>query len=601
MTPSTPAASDEIAAWSQSGPPRSRAHGDVYFSADDGLGEARTVFLEGCGLPQAWRGRRSFCVGELGFGAGLNIAALLQLWRRSRDPDARLHVFTVEEDLLTAAEAARALSTWLELEEVAAALTDQWPGRVRGFRRIDLPQFGATVDVAQMEAAEALQAWSGAADAWFLDGFSPARDPRIWREAVLALVAARSAPGARAATYTVAGAVRRGLVQAGFEVERRPGHGPKRERLEARLASRPQAEPQAPSVAIIGAGIAGASIARAFAALGAQPLVFDARRPGAGASGVPAALTAPRLDAGLAAPAQLFAQAAARAHALYALAPGAILSRGVVQLAAGDRDVERFSRIAASQLFEPGVLAPLSPEESSRRLGEPAAAAVEIADALAVDPAAILRNWLDEVRFADVRAVERRDGAWALLDAAGAAVAVADVVCLAAGAAGANLARGLPLTPVRGQASLAVGVTAPAASFGAYIAPAPRGALFGATHERGETDETPREGDHARNVESVARVLPRLGARLGQAPLEAWVGVRAASPDYLPLAGSLQPGLFVLCGLGSRGFCLAPLLAEHIAAQALGAPSPLPAALARLVDPHRFARRAARRGEPRNR
>src|SRR4051812_14219952 len=91
--------------WTGDGQPRSRLYGDVYFSAEDGLAEARAVFLAGCGLPDAWAGRSRFVVGELGFGTGLNIAALIELWTRTREPGAQLHVFSVEAHPISAAEA----------------------------------------------------------------------------------------------------------------------------------------------------------------------------------------------------------------------------------------------------------------------------------------------------------------------------------------------------------------------------------------------------------------------------------------------------------------------------------------------------------------
>ncbi|MEI9965391.1 MAG: FAD-dependent oxidoreductase [Caulobacteraceae bacterium] len=163
---------------------------------------------------------------------------------------------------------------------------------------MDLPGLHAVLDLAVMDVADALEAWDGRADAWFLDGFSPAKNPQMWSEAVLALVAARSAPGARAATFTVAGAVRRGLQAAGFTVSKQPGFGRKAERLEATLPG-PAPRPAPPgTVAIVGAGIAGAALARAFRAQGVEPMVFDARGAAAGASGNPAALVTPRLDAG---------------------------------------------------------------------------------------------------------------------------------------------------------------------------------------------------------------------------------------------------------------------------------------------------------------
>jgi tRNA 5-methylaminomethyl-2-thiouridine biosynthesis bifunctional protein len=200
--------------WTDEGAPRSRRFDDVYFSREGGLAESRAVFLEGCGLPDAWAGRRRFAVGELGFGTGLNVLALLQLWARTRPSGGRLHVFSVEAFPISPDEAARALAVWPELADLAARLLARWP-QAQGVRRIDWPEIGATLDVAVAEAATALRDWDGAADAWFLDGFSPAKNPEMWRDEVFALVQVRSAPGARLATFTVAGVVRRGLALTG--------------------------------------------------------------------------------------------------------------------------------------------------------------------------------------------------------------------------------------------------------------------------------------------------------------------------------------------------------------------------------------------------
>ncbi len=291
------------------------------------------MFLEGCGLPERWAGQPRFCVAELGFGVGRAVAALLELWKRTRPPGGFLSIFSVEAFPVGASEATRALAVWPELAGAAAALTTHWPGEARGFHRIDLPDFAASLDVAILEASEALDQWTSRADAWFLDGFSPARNPQMWTPELLARVAHRSVPGARAASYTVAGQVRRDLAAAGFTVERLSGAGTKRSRLEARLPGRPITPPRLPKVAIIGGGIAGASLARAFTTLGCLAEVIDAVGPGSGASGAPAALVAPRLDAGLGALAALFAQAVRRAIALYDQVAAAVLTRGVVQLA----------------------------------------------------------------------------------------------------------------------------------------------------------------------------------------------------------------------------------------------------------------------------
>ena len=584
-------------AWTEDGLPRSRRFGDVYFSSDDGLAEARAVFLDGCGLPDAWAGRRRFVVGELGFGTGLNIAALLELWRRTRPPGARLHVFSVEAFPIAADEAARALFRWPELADVARLMTARWPARVRGRRRVEFPEFDAVLDLAMLDVAEALDGWSGRADAWFLDGFSPALNPQMWTREVLGLVAARSAPGARAATFTVAGEVRRGLAEAGFSVEKRPGFGRKRERLEARLPGAAE-DPPARRIAIVGGGIAGASAARAVRALGGEPLVFEAAAPGHGGSGNPAALVTPRLDAALGEAAALFAQAFERAVGLYADIEGAVVSHGVLQLAQTERDVERFARIAASDIFAPGALDLLQAEETTRRLGEPAPGALAQTSALVVDPRPILDAWAGQARPARIAALAAGPQGWRLLDPEGREIALADAVIVAAALASRELIEGLPLQPVRGQASWArIEAQVPAAAWGGYVLPMRDGGmLFGATHDRDDAGEEVRAADHVRNLEVLGRALPALAARLADVALEGRASVRAVTPDRLPLAGPAgAEGLFALTGFGSRGFAFAPLLAEHVAALALDAPSPIGRFSAELVEPARFARRAARR------
>lgn len=581
--------------WTDDGQPRSSLFGDVYFSAQDGLAETRAVFLDGCHLPDAWTNRRRFVVGELGFGTGLNIVALLDLWRRSRPRDAQLHIFSIEAFPITAAEARRALSRWPELWDIADLLTARWPGRARGRHRVDLPEFGAILDLSVMEAAEALAEWSGPADAWFLDGFSPALNPQMWSDEVLGLVAQRSAPGARAATFTVAGQVRRGLAAAGFAVDKRPGFGRKRERLEAWLPG-DAADPRARHIAIVGGGVAGAAAARACRALGATAIVIEAERPGAGGSGNPGALVTPRLDAALGDAARLQAQAFGRAVSLYDEVPGAVLSRGVLQFAGDARDAGRFGKIAASDVFEPEALTLLDAEAATARMGEAAPPALDQATSLVIEPAPILAAWTGETVVARVASLERGPEGWRLLDDAGREIARADAVIIAAALGSAGLNPTLALQPVRGQASWTLEkVQVPAAAWGGYVLETRDGLLFGATHDRDDTGVEVRPADHDRNLATLAAALPALHARIASAPLDGRAAIRAATPDRMPLAGELAPGLFALTGFGSRGFSQAPLLAEHVAALAVGAPSPIGRGQAQFIAPDRFARRAARR------
>ena len=275
------------------GRPRSPRFGDVYFQ-EDGLAESRAVYLAGCGLPQAWAGRARFVVAELGFGTGLNMLAVLQAWAATRpSPDARLSLMSVEGFPMPRADAERALAHWPELAALATPLLAAWPDGRRGRRRVAWPELGATLDLVVDEALPAVAGWDGRADAWFLDGFAPAANPAMWTPELLATVATRTAPGGRLASFTVAGAMRRALADAGLEVAKRPGHGRKRERLEARRPDPAPVEGDPGRVVVLGAGIAGAAMARALAAEGVRATVIDAA-DGSEASGFPLALVTPR-------------------------------------------------------------------------------------------------------------------------------------------------------------------------------------------------------------------------------------------------------------------------------------------------------------------
>ncbi len=572
----------------QDGVLRSTLYGDVYFSREGGLAESRMVFLEGCGLPQAWDGRRRFVVAELGFGTGLNIAALLELWSRTRPSGATLHLFSIEAHPMARSDAAAVLESDPDIADAARALLDRWPGMRRGVHRIDLPEFDATLDLAVLEAGEALAQWQGQADAWFLDGFSPASNPAMWRDEVLDLVAARSAPGARAATFTVAGAVRRGLEARGFEIARKPGFGRKRERLEARAPGVAAPDLAPPKVVVIGAGIAGASLARALRALGAETQVVAG--PAQSASGNPAALVMPGWDATANARARFYGAAFARAVQLYDALPEAIISRGAMQVETEPRDPRRLDAVAGQDHFEPGSLERTDASGVGDWLDEPAGpAGLKVGGARVIDPAMITRAWLGEdVTTGEVIALERRGGDWRIILSRGGSID-AEVVVIAAGWGAAALAPQLNLLAVRGQASWSSLADPPAAaSFSAYAIPTRDGVLFGATHDRGDTSVETTVEDHARNLWAISAVHPRLAGRIDIAELQGRAAIRAATPDQMPAAGQVENGLFVLAGLGSRGFCTAPLLAEHLAALIVGTPSPLAREAAGLVDPGRL-------------
>lgn len=220
QTPETPPDLD----WRDDVIPVSRRFDDPYFSLAGGLEETRHVFLAGNDLPA--RLCEGFHVAELGFGTGLNLLALLAAHRGQ----ARMRYTSFEAFPLSAAEMARALRAFPELAEISHGLLDQWAA---GARILHFPNLTARIVVG--DARETLPGWEGRADAWFLDGFSPAKNPELWSADLMRAVAAHTAPGGTFATYTAAGHVRRALAEAGFAVLRSPGFGGKRHMTTGRL------------------------------------------------------------------------------------------------------------------------------------------------------------------------------------------------------------------------------------------------------------------------------------------------------------------------------------------------------------------------------
>lgn len=204
--------------------PVSRQFDDPYFSLAGGLEETRHVFLAGNGLPGRFRG--GFQIAELGFGTGLNLLAVLLAHRGP----GHLHYTSFEAYPMPAADMARAFAAFPDVAEIAEPLLTQWAS---GARELQFPNVTARVIVG--DARETLPRWQGRAQAWFLDGFSPAKNPELWSPELMAEVARHTSPGGTFATYTAAGHVRRALAEAGFTVARVPGFGRKRHMSVGRL------------------------------------------------------------------------------------------------------------------------------------------------------------------------------------------------------------------------------------------------------------------------------------------------------------------------------------------------------------------------------
>lgn len=657
-------------AWDADDTPRSLAFDDHYAARADALAEARHVVLDGLGAPALWTRPGAVVIGETGFGLGVNFLAAWDLWRRTAPGGARLHWLSLEGFPVTREEATRVLSRFPALKDLATRLLAAWPPAIPGLHVLALDD-RVTLTLALGHAEQVLPALSAQVDAWVLDGFAPARNPDMWSPAVLAHVARLSRPGTRLTTFTAAGAVRRGLDDVGFAVSREPGFGTKRDASRATFRGpRPAGAPAfAPGwrgntrpltagarVTVIGAGIAGCALAGALRRRGDLAVTVIDRR-GHPAEALPPRLLGlmePRFDRDPSTADRLHAAALLAAVPRYdALARAGIDPwrgpRGVLSPDRGRRDAA-WRRAVVDRLGWPEDWLRLVDErEASDLAGAPAPG-----DALwhprggCLAPAILLPALLGDTPVvpATVTALEPGGRGWRLLDSRGAAITESDAVVLATASETPALwpAASLPLRPTRGQASLlrAEGPGATprvAVSSGAYVTPAAQDEdgwwrLLGATQtpwrsvERDGDPFTPRDGDDARIRANLAAEWPALAETLaGEATVMALAGLRATTPDHLPLAGPLfdaaalaashgealrkgghaaraiapmgwTEGLWCLTGLGSRGLLTAPLMAEVVAAGLTGTPAALPTDLLAAVHPARFAIRALIRGQP---
>lgn len=218
--------SDQIE-WRDGKVPISTRFDDPFFSLENGVAETEHVFLAGNDLPA--RFKDGFQIAELGFGTGLNLLVAWDAWDKSGCMG-QLQFTSFEAFPLSKEDMAQAHVAFPEFDGKRDLLTEIWQpyGGV-----LNMP--GVRVEVIVGDARDTLRNWDGLADAWFLDGFSPAKNPELWEQKLLDEVAKHTVPYGSAATYTAAGFVRRNLTAAGFSVERTTGYGRKRHMTKARL------------------------------------------------------------------------------------------------------------------------------------------------------------------------------------------------------------------------------------------------------------------------------------------------------------------------------------------------------------------------------
>ncbi|MDR3055111.1 MAG: bifunctional tRNA (5-methylaminomethyl-2-thiouridine)(34)-methyltransferase MnmD/FAD-dependent 5-carboxymethylaminomethyl-2-thiouridine(34) oxidoreductase MnmC [Zoogloeaceae bacterium] len=610
----------------------SERYGDVYHSCHGALEQARHVFLSGNELPARWQGHEQFVILETGFGLGLNFLATWAAWRADPRACLRLHFVSVEKHPFTREDLARAQAHVLrdsrELAPLSATLQNRWPLLVPGIHRIFLDGGRVTLTLIFGDATRELRRLMLAADAFYLDGFSPAKNPDLWSPEICKAIARLAAPGATLATWSVAGHLRAALAANEFALEKRAGFAEKRQMLVGRYRSRkphpyPAPAPDERRAIVIGAGVAGTSVAAALAARGWQVDVLEARdAPGQGASGNLAGVMRPLPSVD-----DNFLARLTRAGFLAALNGLQTLTAAGLPIRWGQTGALHLARDAEHEATQAKAVAGLGlPPEFLRYLDQSAASELLGYPTTRggwyfplggwVQPPSLCRaNLLANaeritlrcpVRVAEIR---REQGAWQALDAQGKVIAAAPHLVMASGIDAPRFAAfsWLPQRAARGQVSWLAAADTPRLDTlicgQGYATPLVDGIrVVGASYLLDDLDTNERAREHAENLHKLNVLLPGFAEHIKPESLRGRVGFRPMSPDRLPIVGAVpdlnarktrrrpptHPGLWCAQGFGSRGIVWSALMADFIASLMGGEPLPLEYDLANAIAPDRF-------------
>ncbi|TKC83526.1 bifunctional tRNA (5-methylaminomethyl-2-thiouridine)(34)-methyltransferase MnmD/FAD-dependent 5-carboxymethylaminomethyl-2-thiouridine(34) oxidoreductase MnmC [Trinickia terrae] len=643
-------------AFRDDGTPFSPAYDDIYHSAVGALAQAHYVFVAGNGLPRRWRERRTFTIVETGFGIGGNFLATWAAWRDDPARPERLHFVSTEkhpfaqQDLKAVHARIVADAT---IAPLARQLADAWPMLVPGMHRLEFEGGRVTLTLAFGDASELLPKLWLRADAFYLDGFSPAKNPDLWSLPVFKSLARLASDGATFATYTCAGHVKRSLEQAGFNWRKVDGFGWKREMLAGEFAPRWRVrrhEPPSPLAVserhaiVIGAGLAGCALTERLAARGWRISLIDRNEAAAReASGNPAGVFHPLISRD-----DSVASRITRAGFLYALRRWSALEQlghsfarstdGLLHLAVDDDEASALTGAIASLGYPAEFVTPASLADAQALAHAPLAnGGWFYPHGGSLDPAALCAAQCEAAgdlltRHFGMQAsrIERAGNRWHVFDTAGRSIASAPVVIVANACDAARIA-GLQHAPtriIRGQltllpARIACGLRVPLIGDGYAVPIDDDITLTGATYELDDADPSLRAAGHTENLQRLARMMPAIEPSLetlDASALDGRVAFRCVTSDRLPMAGALadeataardatalrgaqlldlprSEGLYGAFSYGSRGLVWASLAAELIASQIEGEPCPLERDLADSIDPARYLLRALRHGE----
>lgn len=596
--------------FNEQGVPVSTTFDDIYFSVESGVDESQYVFLAQNGLPERWLSlpaHYSFTVAETGFGTGLNFLLTWKQFLANAPANTRLHFVSFEKFPLSRQQLEQAYLLLEPIKELGQSFLEHYPATDPGCHRIILSQGRVVLDLWIGDLNELLPEWLPQAqrqiDAWFLDGFAPAKNPEMWQPTLFDAMKQTAHSATTFATFTASGNVRRALQQSGFEVQKVSGFGRKREMLCGYYHSAEVCQKyyDRRDVTIIGGGISAACSALALKQRGVNVRIISTGTAD-GASGNPQGAVYPLLHAEHTPLSRFYWQAFSTATSFYRnFCAEHWFPVGVMQPAFNDDRAKRYQRIA-NKLYAPDTVRYLSQPEAERAAGVSLEVpALHYPKAGWLRPAAVVKSLLEAAQIdlieGEAKALEKTEnGSWQIELDDGSLLAAERVIIATGHHINGLLPKSikpLPIQPVRGQVSLVK--TTPLLSslktvlcFKGYLVPEDASHhCVGATFNRDREDLEPNPEDDEENLQQLAENAKQPWAESLQLTSHR-VSVRATSPDHQPVTGAVAENLYVITALGSRGFTSAPILAEVIACQLTGELLPLTQDALRRISVSRF-------------
>ncbi len=543
---------------------------DVYFSVDGGVDETHYVFLQGNDLPNRWKDEDSFTIAELGFGTGLNFLCAWKLFEETAQDEQRLNFVSVEKYPLSKDQVREALSQWGDyFDGRLNHFLDLYPLRIPGPHKIYITD-RVTLTVWFCDISDALPEWNAQVDAWFLDGFTPSKNPDMWSGDVFQNMARLSHDETTYATFTAAGDVRRGLEKHNFSVEKLKGFGRKRDMIRGRFEGDvSQVKSHVPKeIVIIGGGLAGCAIAYLCHKRGIQAVIYESGDSlASGASGGRLGMINPQLMAQPSPQATYYGCAYAHALRVYSEIENVDFNMHGSIYRCLDDDKDRRFRGYIENLGWHG--------DHIRRQGDD----LYYPDGASVSPCKLCHALAQNAEVHLNTKIENLDQ-----------IETGTIVLANGHAVRALWNDDLTLYPIRGQVSWTKPVPGLDKNicFGGYITPLTSEGfhVLGSTFERHETEIDVRVDGHYSNLENYNCAESE---KLSESEIVGgWVGVRTAAKGNFPIVGALGAGHYISTAHGSHGIVSSIMAAEIILSQIVREIIPAPQGVLKALSPKRF-------------